>query len=119
MTKKVLWCDSHYTTKFAKEKAKQLREKGYKISYGSYLKEDGESYCKLYVEKNFDYYMIVFLNDLNYYLSTLKMNHVEALNKERDMIDELAKKHNASVELLHNTETNRYTAKVNNNYILK
>lgn len=44
------WCTSHYTTDFAKTKAKELRAEGNKVKLGSYLKEDGKSYCKIYIE---------------------------------------------------------------------
>ena len=49
MAKTIPWCTSHYKTSFAKEKAKELRAQGYKVRLGSYIKEDGETYCKIYL----------------------------------------------------------------------
>ena len=42
---------SHCTSSHAKEVAKELRDSGeyLKVKLGSYLKENGKTYCKIYV----------------------------------------------------------------------
>lgn len=52
------YCTSHYTTDFAKKKAKELRNQGYTVKFGYYIKEEGNTYCKIYLVKNFEYYIL-------------------------------------------------------------
>jgi hypothetical protein len=64
MVKKIAWCTSHYTVEFAHAKAKELRDEGYKVSYGAYLEEDGKKYCKIYLDLNKTYYIKSALNSI-------------------------------------------------------
>lgn len=42
---------SHYTVEACKATAKELRRKGRTVRLGSYLKEGGRRYCKIYVKR--------------------------------------------------------------------
>lgn len=50
--KPIAWCTGRYHTSFTKQKAKELRAEGYIVSFGSYIKEGGESFCKIYLARN-------------------------------------------------------------------
>ncbi len=45
------YCTSHFTAESAKAMAKELRASGEysRVKLGSYLKEEGKTYCKVYV----------------------------------------------------------------------
>jgi hypothetical protein len=45
------YCTGHYTTEYCRKKAKELRGSGeyQSVKLGAYLKEDGKSYCKIYI----------------------------------------------------------------------
>jgi len=47
------YCTSYYETGFCKTKARELRQSGEydAVRLGSYLKENGKTYCKIYVKR--------------------------------------------------------------------
>jgi len=47
------YCTGHYEIGAAKQMAQELRNSGRcsRVELGSYLKEDGKTYCKIYVER--------------------------------------------------------------------
>ena len=77
--KTIAWCTGHYHTSFTKEKAKELREQGYKVKFGSYVKEGDETYCKIYLVKDFEYHILSALKSMEVRLS---YKTVEAVKEE-------------------------------------
>ena len=78
---KIPWCTSHYRTDYAKEKAKELREQGYTVSFNSYVKENGYSYCKIYLTRDINYYVLNVLKSIRTYITHAKMDIQKATNK--------------------------------------
>ncbi len=48
----IKWCNGHYTLETCKEVKKQIREQGYKCITKDYIKENGVSYARVYIEVN-------------------------------------------------------------------
>lgn len=98
--KKIAWCTGHYRTDFTKKKAKELRWQGYKVSFGSYVKEDGKTFCKIYIETGFDYEVLHILNNIVTDIRTGTKIHNAVSSHKQKIIDLAKENHKAiSVEL--------------------
>lgn len=90
MVKKIAWCTSHYTVEFAHAKAKELRDEGYKVSYGAYLEEDGRKYCKIYLDLNKTYHIKSALNSIVTRVKYGKKTVEESVVQEKENIKKIA-----------------------------
>ena len=93
--KTIAWCTGHYKTDFAKEKAKELREQGYTVKYGSYIKENDATYCKIYLVKDFEYYLLKLLQSME----TSVYLHGATNVKEAEALKSLCLEHKRSARI--------------------
>ena len=103
---KIAWCTGHYKTDFTKEKAKELRKQGYHVIFNNYIKEGDNSYCKIYLTKDINYYVLEILKSIKTYILHGEKTFYEAItNKEtKEKICEIAKMFKTRITL----ETDHY-----------
>lgn len=116
MRKRIAWCTSHYTAEFCKQKAKELRQQGYKVTLGSYLKENGKTYCKIYLEKDINYYVLSVLEMVRSRVRNNGDTPIEAILKEKENIREICRKFSMPIRI--EIQNNNVFAVINNNYEL-
>lgn len=114
---KIAWCKSHYRTTFTKEKAKELRAEGYTVSFGSYVKEDGISYCKIYLTKNLNYYILSLLHAIRSKQVYGKKDLTETVQSHKEDFKELARKYSKAIRV--EIKDNRAVAIIDNDYELR
>lgn len=118
MAKRIPWCKSHYRVSFCKDKAKELRKQGYKVSLGYYLKENGETYCKIYLEMDLNYFILDVLESVVTKIRHGGMAPIEALMEYKERIRELCKEYRVPIRIELAEGRNRIYAIVNNDYEL-
>ena len=111
--KTIAWCTSHYKNTFAKEKAKELRRQGYKVKLGSYVKEDGNTYCKIYLVIDFNYHVLKLLDDIKSSVKYGKKDLVEVISGYKDRIKELCREYKKPLRLEYEQHTNTLYAITN------
>lgn len=113
---KIAWCTGRYAPEFRKRKAQELREKGYKVSFGSYIKEDGVSYGRIYLEQDLNYYVIQFLNSVHTSMVYRKKNVKSAIEEHKESLKDTCKRFNTPVKV--RLLENKLVATIDNNYEL-
>jgi len=89
---KIPWCTGQYTTDFAKTKARELRSAGYKVSFGSYVKENDKTYCRIYVEQDLNYYILSSLESIETRIKIGGMTVEKSILLEKEKIQYACKK---------------------------
>lgn len=111
--KTIAWCTSHYKNTFAKEKAKELRRQGYNVKLGNYIKEDGNTYCKIYLVIDFNYHVLKILDDIKMSVKYGKKDITEAISKYKDKIKELCKEYKKPLKIEYEKSINTLYAITN------
>lgn len=115
---KIAWCTGHYTTEFTREKAKELREKGYKVSFGSYIRENGKSYCKIYLEMDFNYHILKLLESIDTKINVGMWDVVDAVSSEKNRFKEMCRDFHTQAKIVYDSENRKVFAVVNCSYEL-
>lgn len=95
----IAWCVSHYRTNYAKEKAKELRNQGYKVKFGYYIKEEFNTYCKIYLVKNFEYYILSKLKSMQSLIVYGKNSVESTTEKYKDDIKAICLEYKRSAKI--------------------
>lgn len=96
---KIAWCTGHYTTDYAKEKAKELRNLGYTVSFGYYIKENDKTYCRIYLTKNLNYYVLNILKSIKSRIKYDDMTIYESVNSVKDQLKDVCKRFNVNIRI--------------------
>ena len=116
MAKKILWCTSHYSTEFTKKKAKELRELGYKVSFGNYIKEGNKSYCKIYLEQDLNYHVLDVLTSIDIRVNYGKESLNKAINSKNKEIKSICEKYDINLKFY--SEDEKLSCLVGSDYTL-
>mgnify|MGYP001152550586 CR=1 FL=1 len=111
--KTIAWCTSHYKNTFAKEKAKELRAFGYNVKLGSYVKEDGNTYCKIYIIIDFNYHVLKILDSIKTSVKYGKQDIAEVISRYKDRIKELCREYKKTLKIEYEQSTNTLYAITN------
>lgn len=103
--KTILWCTSHYKNTFAKEKAKELRRQGYNVKLGNYIKENGNTYCKIYLVKDFNYHILKLLESIKVNVKVGKKDVVQACKNHKEELKKICKKFEKPCKIEYNPQT--------------
>lgn len=111
--KTIAWCTSHYKNTFAKRKAKELRNQGYSVKLGAYVKEEDETYCKIYLVIDFNYRVLKILDSVKTSVKYGKQDIAEVISRYKGRIKELCREYKKPLKIEYEQSTNTLYAITN------
>lgn len=90
-TKTIPYCKSYILKSSVLKKKQELEKMGYKTRLGRTIKEEGKEYCKLFIYKDFNYYILKWLESIKMSVNVGKKDVLEACEEHKESLKEICK----------------------------